>query len=360
MKRNKNLGLWLSIIITVAIALLKIPISYKAGLLALFIIGLLYIRRGVFYYIKANKKITSTNTEDWADAWPLYRKAIKAGIQKSFVITAASMFLQRGDRDEGKAMLLDHLANSKGKDPTLDAVAKTMVSMAYWMEGDLKHALSLVEEVYENGPRDKNLYINYTTYLIEDGQLERAQELIDEAQTAGQTSPGTTDNQGWLHILHGRWDEAEELFSQLVERNPRFAEPYVHYAQILLHYGEVQHAIDELERAMECNFSNTSAMNKKTIDELLSRLKDPATRIKTAKEIDRDPKAVASGKLPAVLDEAFDPTEEPLLSGFTKRPKESEKPKKVKAQKVEVSAEREPNTDLTEEDLKLIEQMENS
>ena len=351
MKRIKNLGLWLSILVTVIIITLKIPALYKVGLLVLFIGGLLFIRRGIFPYMKANKKATSANPDEWQEAWPLYRKAIKAGVQKPYVITAASMFLQRGNRDEGKQVLLDFLSTSTGKDPSLDAVAKTMVSMAYWMEGDLDRAIECVEEVHQSGYRDKNLYINYTTYLIAAGQLEKAQELVSEAYENAQQSPGIIDNQSWLFILSGRWEEAEGLLTDLVSRNPHFAEPYVHYAQVLIHYGEVAAAIEQLERATQCSFTNTSAMNKETIATLLEGLSDPATRIKSAKAIDADARAVANGRLPSPIEHEYDPSDEPILPGFAER-----KPVPT----VVVKEEREPNLELTEEDLKIIEELERS
>ncbi len=351
MKRIKNLGLWLSILVTVVIMMLKIPNMYKFILLAVFIAGILFIRRGIFPYMKANKKATSANPDDWQEAWPLYRKALKAGVQKSFVITAASMFLQRGDREEGKRILLDFLATSTGKDPTLDSIAKTMLSMAYWMEEDLERAIELVEEVHENGYRDKNLYINYTTYLIAAGRLDEAQELINESHIQGQTSPGIIDNQSWILILSGRWEEAEELLVNLVGRNPHFAEPYVHYAQILIHFGEVGPAIEQLERAAGCSFSNTSAMNKETIEALVEGLRDPATRITSAKAIDRDTEAVANGRLPAPIEGEFGPSEALLLTGFAAR-----KP----LPKIVPKGEREPNLELTEEDLQFIEEQERS
>lgn len=351
MKRIKNLGLYLSILVTVVILILKIPATYKAVLLAVFIGGLLFIRRGAFFYMQANRKATSTNADDRQQAWPLYRKAIKAGVQKPFVITAASMFLQRGDREEGKRLLLDYLATSTGKDPGLDSVAKTMLSMAYWMEGDLERAIELVEEVHRSGRSDKNLYINYSTYLIAADRLTEAQALIDEAQESGRHSPGITDNQSWIYILTGRWEEAEELLIPLVARTPHFAEPYVHYAQVLIHFGEVGAAIEQLERAAGCSFTNTSAMDKEIIEELTQGLLDPARRIKSAKAIDRSAAAVAGGRLPTPIEGEFPPSEEPVLAGFATR--------KTVVKPV-VKAEREPNLELTEEDLKIIEELERS
>lgn len=344
MKRNKNLLLWISLLVTVIIFTLQIPTSSKIILLGLFILGIIYIKRSVFSYIKANKKITSENPQDWDNAWPLYRKAIKAGLQKSFVVTAASMFLQRGDAAEGKAILENYLASSKGKDPNLDNIAKTMVSMAYWMEGDLPKALETVQEVYASGYRDKNLFINYTTYALENGDLAKAKALIEESGEMGKTSPGIADNLGWLYILYGKWEQADALFTELVQKKPRFPEPYVHYAQVLLHYGEVQEAIAMLKTALASRFSNTSGMKQAYIQQLLDSLQDEETCHKTAKEIDADPLNVASGRLPKPLQEAD------ALPGFASRPIKVQAKKAAK----EEEEERLPNTDLTEEDLEYI------
>ncbi|MGE4525986.1 MAG: pilus assembly protein PilF, partial [Sphaerochaeta sp.] len=153
MKRKTNWGLWMSVLVTVIVFTLSIPTYSKILLLALYILGIIYLKRSVFYYVKANRKITSENQQDWDQAWPLYRKAIKAGLQKSFVVTSASMFLQKGDATEGKAILEQYLQSSTGKDPNLDNIAKTMLSMAYWMDGDLQKAIQTVDQVYESGYR---------------------------------------------------------------------------------------------------------------------------------------------------------------------------------------------------------------
>ncbi|NBK24890.1 MAG: tetratricopeptide repeat protein [Spirochaetia bacterium] len=349
MKRNKNLGLWLTLLIVVIIFTLPIPTYSKYLLVALLLGGLLYWKRALILYIRANRKITSTNSKDWELAWPLYRKAMRSGLLPTFRVTAASMFLQRGDAQEGKQIIEEYLSSTKGRDETLDKVAKTMVSMAYWMEGDLDKALQTVEEVYQSGYRDKNLFINYTTYALEQGDLAKAEELLEESGNLENTSPGIRDNRGWIHLIKGEWVEARELYRELVERKPRFPEPYVHYAQVKLHYGLVGEAMELLESALGARYSNTSGMKMETIEKMLSLLKDPDTRRKTAVEIDKDCASVASGKLPAPLSGEFEREEALTLEGFASLPKKQEK----QARKLQES-ERLPNTELTEEDLEYL------
>ncbi|MGE4584359.1 MAG: pilus assembly protein PilF [Sphaerochaeta sp.] len=345
MKRTKNLGLWLFLLIVVIIFVLPIPLVARILIVVLFVAAILFRKRSVFYYLRANRKVTSTNPSNWDLAWPLYRKAIDAGLEQTFVITAASMFLQRGDAKEGQAIIETYLASPKKHAPNLDNVAKTMVSMAYWMEGDLQKALDTVTEVYESGYRDKNLYINYTTYLLEQGDTKKAAALLDESQELEETSPGLKDNRGWILLQEGKWEKAEALYSVLVERKPRFPEPYVHYAQVKIHYGLVGEALALLKQALEARFSNTSGIPKQMIESLTAALENPQTRRKTAKEIDADPLAVASGNAPKPILQSFAPEEGLVLDGFA--PKVQKKAKKAE----NPEEERMPNTELTEADI---------
>ncbi|WP_320121506.1 pilus assembly protein PilF [uncultured Sphaerochaeta sp.] len=354
MNRKKNLGLWITLLIVVLISVIDIPTYSKFLLIALFLGSLLYYRRSVIFYIRANSKITSKKEADWQYAWPLYRKAIKAGLQKPFVITAASMFLQRGDAEEGKQIIEGYFASEKGRNENLDNVAKTMVSMAYWMDGDLDKAIECVREVHESGYQDKNLFINYTTYALAAGDLEKAEELLEEAGHLEESSPGIRDSRGWLYLLRGNWEEADTLFKELVEKGPRFPEPYVHHAQVKIHFGQVGDAIELLKKALDARYANTSGFSKEIIQDMIDGLENPETRRKRAMEIENDTASVALGKSPASIDQDFPPEEGYILEGFAK-PKKQKKsaPKQQKKSPIE-SDDRTPNTDLTEEDLEYI------
>ncbi len=354
MNRKKNLGLWLTLLIVVLISVIDIPTYSKFLLIALFLGSLLYYRRSIIYYIRANSKITSNNEADWQYAWPLYRKAFNSGLQKPFVITAASMFLQRGDAEEGKQIIEDYFASEKGRNENLDNVAKTMVSMAYWMEGDLEKAIECVKEVHENGYRDKNLFINYTTYALAVGDLEKAEQLLDEAGQLEHDSPGIRDSRGWLLLLRGDWEEAEALFEDLIEKGPRFPEPYVHHTQVKIHFGQVEEAIELLKKALDARYANTSGFSKEIIQGMIDGLENQDTRRKNALEIDRDTTSVALGKRPKPIDGTFPAEEGYILEGFAKPKKKKKVTPKQQKKLLEESDDPVPNTNLTEEDLEYI------
>lgn len=345
MKKNKNLGLWLSLLVILIIFTLPISSIAKFVLVALLLGSFLFWKRSIFWYMQANKHVVKPDSNEWEKAWPLYQKAIRNGLPSGFVITAASMYLQRGDYSVGKKLIEDYLQKSeKNKDVNLVNISKTMVSMSYWMDGDLDKAIQTVKEVYDSGYRDKNLFINYGTYALEKGDLETARKLIKEGKELEKSSPGIFDNRGWLMILEGKWEEAQGLYHELVGKSPRFPEPFVHAAQVKVHYGRVGEAIELLERATNARFSNTSGMKRETLLQLKEYLENPETRRAAALAIDKNPKMVASGKFPPKTQQSFEREEGDFLSGFAK---EIEKPILVEDEE----GERLPNTELTDDDI---------
>jgi tetratricopeptide (TPR) repeat protein len=348
MKKNNNLGLWLSLLVIFGIVLLPISLLQKALLIVVFIGGLAIWKRALLFYVQANKYAVNPDSSKWEKAWPLYQKALRNGLDSSFAVTAASMYLQRGDYTVGRQILEDYLVKpEKKKDATLVYIAKTMVSMAYWIDGDLDKAIKTVQEVYEAGYKDKNLFINYGTYVLEKGDLKTAHILGKEAAQFETASPGILDNRGWLTILEGNWEEAIPLYKNLIARGPKFPEPYVHAAQIKIHYGKVWEALDLLDQAINARYSNTSGMKKDQIVLLRKRLADPTTRMAAAKEIDGNTAMVASGKIPPHSTKSYEREERTVLPGFAKEPVQE----KVAVKLVSEEGERIPNTELTEADI---------
>jgi len=340
----KNLGLYITIGATFLIVAL--PISKNAKLIILFgaFAGFLFYRRGVIYYSKANKKLQNGALDE---AWVLYRKALRAGVAPNLRVGIASIFIQRGDVDEGKSILESYKNLTKGRTKELDAIVEILFSMIQWIEGDTKAALRTVREVYEAGFKDSNLMVNYTTFALMERKWKEAEKLLDEADEKGMNSPGLIDNRAWLAISKNEWVEAELLLTDLISRDPRFAEPYLHLAQVKIHWGLVGEAIDLLAKGLEKPFVNTSGVKAEYIQDLHDRLSDPQTRRKTATEIDQDRLAVAAGEKMKPIDQTFEPEEGLTLTGFAKR---AGRPK-LKAKPEEEG----PNLELTAEDLAYIE-----
>ncbi len=351
MKNKKNLGLWLSLLIILSISVLPTTPLVKIIIAIILVGGFVFWKRSIFFYIQGNRHLVKKDQQEWHKAWPLYQKALRSGLVPAYRITIASMYIQRDDANEGKAIIEAYLAQEKKKeDKALTNIAKTMLSMVFWLEGDMDKATALVKEVYDSGYRDKNLFINYGTYALEQGDLNTARMLIEQGSQYEKESPGIHDNHGWLCLLEGKWDEAEELYTTLVGRGPTFPEPFIHAAQVKIHYGKVGEAIELLEKALLVRYSKTTSMHKETIRAMKERLEDPKTRRTGALEIEQNTALVASGNLPPALIETFEEEQGLVLTGFAKTKK---KPKsKQQAKKQDLPEEDyTPNTDLTEADL---------
>ncbi len=353
MKNKKNLGLWVSLLIILGITILPTTAMVKAGIAVVLLCGFLFWKRSILFYIQGNRHLVKKDQSEWHKAWPLYQKALNSGLIPAYRITIASMYIQRDDAQEGKAIIQDYLAQAKKKeDKALTNIAKTMLSMVYWMDGDMQKATSLVKEVYDSGYRDKNLFINYGTYVLEQGDLETARTLIQEGSQYEKESPGIHDNHGWLCLLEGKWDEANEIYTTLISRGPAFPEPFLHAAQVRIHYGQAGEAIELLDKALQARYSNTTSMRKETIRTLKERLEDPKTRRAGALEIDQNTALVASGRLPSPLTETFAEENELTLSGFATEMEKVKPKNKQAAKKLEmIEDDYTPNTDLTEADL---------
>jgi len=353
MKNKKNMGLWLSLLIILGIGVLPTTPQVKISIALILVGGFVFWKRSIFFYIQGNRHLVKKDQQEWHKAWPLYQKALRSGLPPAYRITVASMYIQRDDANKGKAIIEDYLAETKKKeDQALTNIAKTMLSMVYWMQGDMPKATLMVKEVYDSGYRDKNLFINYGTYALEQGDLKTARMLIEEGIQYEKESPGIHDNHGWLCLLEGKWDEANELYTTLVERGPTFPEPFLHAAQVKVHFGKVGEAIELLEKALLARYSNTTSLHKEVLIALKDRLEDPKTRRAGALEIDQNTAIVASGKLPPPLTGTFEEEHELVLSGFAKE-KEQVKPKNKQAAKTQDQPEDDytPNTNLTEADL---------
>jgi len=343
----------------VIILILQIPNGWKWALSGVLFAAWLLLKWGNVLYVAAYKEISNGKATD--KSWKKLQKALKLGIPDQFRLTAASLYIQKGDWHEGKRILDDFIAKPQRKTKNeketqelagLVNVARTMRSMAFWLDGDLDGAIKEMEAAYESGYRDKNMYINYETYLLEKGDLETAKKLLEESEQFGKTSPGLQDNQGWYYLQTGDWDKALAIYGTLIDDNPRFPEPYVHMAQIKIHYGAVKEALDLLTKAKAARHTQTSSIKEPFIQALQDRLTDPKTRMVTAWSIDAQVKEVAKGVLPAMLENTYEPTEEDVLPGFEKPAEKSEDPVMIEEAK-EVRKEdedREPDTDLSSDD----------
>ena len=301
-----------SSVLVLAMALsLFLPVSgmVKTLIVCLLAVILVIFKRSSLIYVRAARGLVNQKGNA-KKHWANLEKAAKMGLPDQMLMTAASIFIQKGDYHKGCKILDDFIAKASarklnGKVATQRdmwiATAKTMRSMVFWMDGDLDGAIAQMKEVHDTGSKNQNVFINYGTYVLEKGDLQTAKMLIEESKETEIHSNGLKDNHGWYEILRGNWKAAEAIYEELMEKNPSFPEAYVHLSQIRIHQGRIADALALLEKAEGCKFTQTSGMRKETVQKLHALLKDGSTRLQTAESIDADPLSVASGKLPLMI-----------------------------------------------------------
>lgn len=300
-------------LIVVILAFLMIVIMLVPGLgnaakLVIMGIALLLIlltRRGSIYFAQANKNYVSKDPEKRPRAIELYKKALKAGVPAKYTTTISSLLIQNGEAETG-AKALEKLILKGGKDKKSISDAKTALSMAAWINGDLDKAIRLCEEVYKAGDKSANLYINLSTYYLEAGRCEDFGTLAKEfRKNTALRSPALLDLAAVDELLVRRnWKAAGSILKEMLDKKTyTFADPYVHMAQVKMHYGQRKEALSYIEKALENSvFSDTAIISRETLEELARLLSDEenALRLMSANEI--DPLALVNGSIPELTD----------------------------------------------------------
>ncbi|MBO8435907.1 MAG: hypothetical protein IAA97_02890 [Spirochaetes bacterium] len=306
-------------------------------------IQMIYASRGTGIYNKAIKLINKGNmTEGVA----LMKKALIAGLSDSDAVVAAALVLQNDDAELAKETL-ERL--TKASDGKIAGSALAYLSMYYWMQQDYSQAIALCEKAKANGYSSRNLQVNLLTYYLAAGKTKEFSALVDEIGTSGASSPAIVDFIAVREMLRGGWLQAGTYLQALCnEATPAFPDPYVHFAQVYLHYGDLEKAREALKKAEIKEYAKYSVYKREMVSEMLRIISDSKECVPFTQAANRDNKAIvkiANGQIPA-----YTPSEEefllPVIPGYPAEPDFSATLK----QEESLDDEREISTDLTASD----------
>lgn len=339
-----------AIILCFVLGFLPIPSFLKVIGIILISFVIIYVNRSLFYFIMGNRNYMSKKTENKEKTWQYYRKAYNANLIDKYKITMASILIQKDDFTFG-GKILDSIID-KSKDKDLVKRAKIQKSMVYQLNNEIDNAIKILEDVKAEGYNDKNLMINLGTYVLYKGDLNKASRLIHEAKEEEKTSSGIADNHGWYLILKEKWEEAYKIYLDVLERKPRFPDPYVHAAQVFLHYNNVEKAIECLTEASKKTWTNTIFFKQELITQMINNLNSDKSSYYVAC-INNSICEVAKGEIYKTLSD--EEAEKYLEKPFKKEPivETIEEEEKDNQEIIEAEVDEAlPNTELTEEDLK--------
>ena len=223
--------------------------------------------RGTILFNKAAKLINNGNYDD---GLKLLEKAVDAGIPPIHRVRAAFAELKFGDVDKVPVKL-----NMIFMDPSVKAdiknEARCVMAVYYIIKRQFQDAVELMEKVHENFQCTR-FYQTYGYLALLTGDDEFIKRANEEAYEYNKDDAVICDNYG-LYLIRGkRFDEAEELYKNALEKERNFPEIYYNYATVLIEKGDTHTAKEMLEKALEKPFFNNTTVKKQAVEGLLSTL----------------------------------------------------------------------------------------
>lgn len=138
-----------------------------------------------------------------------------------------------------------------------------VAEILYLSERD-EAALASYRDVLKNVIADEqilfNVYKNVGNIHVRAGDFDAAEEFYDKAYTLQPKSDVLLVNYGTLEIQRGAWNEAVTRFRSAVEINPESDRAWVGLAMVHRTMGDLELAQANLERALDINGANRTAL----------------------------------------------------------------------------------------------------
>jgi tetratricopeptide (TPR) repeat protein len=198
--------------------------------------------------------------------------------------------INAGLREEG-VIYLENVAKTPGEDPNLALVASrtyTEIALEYQQKNELQTALANHTKAIALTPDDPEPYLNATFVLIELGDLDNAQILLDHAQQLQSNMPMALHAQALLYQKQEKLDEAYKtllkaldldpkntqhqnvllglagqyyqqgkiemaytIFTEILKHDPNFQEAHYNLGVMYIQSGDYQNALSELQKAVQ-------------------------------------------------------------------------------------------------------------
>ncbi|MBQ2966747.1 MAG: tetratricopeptide repeat protein [Clostridia bacterium] len=155
----------------------------------------------------------------------------------------------------------------------LEMSAKTNYALLLWKKGDIQKAIELLEYVHAH-MRTTDLYCNLGYLYILSGDMEKALKYNLKAYDFNPNHNGICDNLAYTYYKRGEYDDALELYEEIMEheKKPGFPECYYNYGVVLAHFGEKEKAAKQFEHALQLEFDGFCNITKEQVEDALKNL----------------------------------------------------------------------------------------
>lgn len=264
--------LLLNIIIPILLLYIAFSLSWILGMVVVLI--LIWRMRADIYSLIAQRKFATNHS----DGYKWFEKALKTKRMRPYhALFYAYMLLRDGALDKAEELITKTTYLYKKKlSPDVKLSAELNYALIKWKRGNIREAISDLEEMYEDGYKSSVMYgtLGYL-YLIH-GDIVKAYKFNEEAMAYNSDDNIIIDNWGNTLLFRGDKEKALEVYEKLMKKKPTFMEAYYNYGMALLANGEKEKAIDEMSKTLQMEEKYLSELTHEKVRAQIEKIKAEA------------------------------------------------------------------------------------
>jgi len=136
-------------------------------------------------------------------------------------------------------------------DPALSTPYVTLASIQATYDWDFKGAEEQYLEAIRRAPNSAEAHYSYGNFLVAMQRTDDAMHHYRIAQQADPLNLNTATNISWALYVAGRYDEATEQITHVIERDPSFARAYLNLGEIQQQQGKFAQAVESVKKAFD-------------------------------------------------------------------------------------------------------------
>jgi len=184
---------------------------------------------------------------DWDAAGRLYKRAIASDKDGLGINSYAIDYLPAIDRIPQAIRLLMDIEKH---DPLHIRFRSLLAGLLFW-SGDTQAAIPRLREILQLTPRHEFATANLILAYMEAGNFQAIQTLLEQMPLDSREQPRIKLVIGLYYAAQGDQKKARQIYRELLDDPPPYGIPYT--ADLALHLGEVEEAIDIMESLVEKN-----------------------------------------------------------------------------------------------------------
>lgn len=227
---------------------------------------ILFIKRGSIIASVAKIQHSKGDTKKAIELFRLAEKVGKLNIGDKMYF--GYLLLRSGNLEDARTTLA-MASMMYGKEPIKNRI-KAVRALVYWKEGNLDDAIDTLENLIEDF-KTTSVYQNLGLFYVLKGNKEKALDFNLEAYDYNCDDLVIMDNLAEAYALCEMFDEAEDMYKKLLEKEPHFPEAYYGYGLLLIQKGEKEKGLSLMKESLDKRFSYLSVMQKEDVEDLIKK-----------------------------------------------------------------------------------------